>query len=66
MLTKTQVLKSVEALPEQFSLDDLIERFLFLNDMEMRMQESKNGQLTDHEDFKKEILDNDWDEEHED
>ncbi len=61
MLTKAQVLKSINALPEQFSLDELFERFLFLNDLEMRLQESNSGKLTDHEDFKKEMLQNDLD-----
>ena len=61
MLTKAQVLKSINALPDHFSLDELIERFLFLNDLEMRLQESKSGKLTDHEDFKKEMLQNDLD-----
>jgi hypothetical protein len=59
MLTKAQVLKSINALPDHFSLDELIDRFLFLNDLEMLLQESNSGKLTDHEDFKKEMLQND-------
>jgi hypothetical protein len=56
MLTKAKVLKSIESLPNEFSVDEVIERLLFLHDLEQRLKESENGQLTDHEDVEKEML----------
>ncbi len=56
MLTKAQVLKSIESLPNEFSVDGVIERLLFLNDIEERIKESENGDLIDHDAVEKELL----------
>lgn len=56
MLTKAQVLKSIESLPNEFSVDEVIDKLLFLHDLEQRLKESENGQLIDHEEVEKEML----------
>ena len=56
MLTKVQVLKSIESLPDEFSVDEVIEKLLFLHDLEQRLKESENGQLIDHQEVEKEML----------
>lgn len=40
MLTKAQVLKSIESLPNEFSIDEVIEKLLFLSDLDRRLKES--------------------------
>jgi predicted transcriptional regulator len=58
MLTKAQVLKSIESLPNEFSIDEVIEKLLFLSDLDRRLKESEQGQLIDHEEVEKELLSN--------
>ena len=58
MLTKAQVLKSIESLPNEFSIDEVIEKLLFLSDLDRRLKESEQGQLIDHEEVEKELLKN--------
>jgi hypothetical protein len=59
MLTKAKVLKSIESLPNEFSMDEFIEKLLFLSELENRIIESENGQLIDHEMIEKEFLGDD-------
>ncbi len=54
MLTKTQVIESFKDLPEEISADDLIERILFLREIEKSMEEAGQGKVTSHEQIKRE------------
>ena len=59
MLTKTQVLKSIEALPEEFSVDELIERILLLNELKNAIAQSDNGEGRDMDDVFNDLLSKD-------
>lgn len=51
MLTKRRVQKHLNALPEQFTLDELVERLIFIEKIEKRIQESKDGKTLKEEEF---------------
>lgn len=56
MLTKAQVLKTLEDMPDTFASDDLIERIIFLEELQVALEQSKKGEVFDHDDVVKEIL----------
>lgn len=43
MLTKEKVLETVEALPAEFSLDELVERLILLEKIEIGLQQVAEG-----------------------
>lgn len=56
MLTKAQILRTLEELPDTFASDDLIERILFLEELQIALEQSKKGEVFDHDDVVKEIV----------
>jgi hypothetical protein len=55
MLTKDKVKELVDHMPDTFSIDDLVERVIMLNKIELGQQEIDNGEGIDWEDIKKEM-----------
>lgn len=45
MLTKEKVIQSLENLPEVFSIDELIDKILLLNKIEIGQKQSQSGQI---------------------
>ncbi len=45
MLSKEKVLDAVKNLPERFSLEDLFERIILLQKIEIGLEQSRNGQV---------------------
>ena len=43
MLTKKQVIKSIREMPDEFPVDDVIERLVFLHKVQSSSQEIKEG-----------------------
>ncbi len=52
MLSKTTVQKSIERLPQEFSIDELIEQLIFIEKVEDGLQQSRDGNVISHEDVK--------------
>ena len=52
MLTKQKVQKSVENMPAQFSIDELIDHLIFIDKVEEGRQQSREGNVVSHEDVK--------------
>ncbi|MBL4755066.1 MAG: hypothetical protein JKY52_15900 [Flavobacteriales bacterium] len=44
MLTKEKIIQSINALPDKFSLDDVLESIVLLQKIEMGLEQSKAGQ----------------------
>ena len=44
MITKAQVLESIQALPDDATADDVIEKIIFLKKIERSFEQAKNGQ----------------------
>ena len=55
MLTKDKVKELIDHMPETFSVDDLVERVLLLQKIELGQKEIENGEGIDWEDLKKEM-----------
>lgn len=44
MLTKTQLIKTITDLPEKFSMEDLLDRIMLLQKIEIGLEQSASGQ----------------------
>jgi len=55
MLTKETVIEHIKSLPDNFSLDELMEKLLFLYKLETALEQSKNKQTTPHEAVKEQF-----------
>ena len=55
MLTRTQVFDTLEKMPEQFSIDLLFDKLLFINKVEIGLDQSENGQVNTKEQAKQKL-----------
>ena len=53
MLTKNKLKKSLENLPESFSIDELIDQLIFIEKVEEGLDQSDKGQVVSNEDVRK-------------
>ncbi len=58
MITKKTLLRSLENLPDKFSLDDLLDRIILLQKIDIGMEQSQAGQTHTTEQAKKKL--NKW------
>lgn len=52
---KQKVIDSIEKLPENASLDDIIERIYFIHKIEVGLKQSEQGDVISHKDVLKKI-----------
>jgi len=52
MLRKEIVIKSINNLPDKFSIDDLLERLIILQKIEIGLEQSEKGQTYSTEEVK--------------
>ena len=43
MITKNKLVKSIKEMPDQFSLEELLDRIVFIQKVEAGLEQSKNG-----------------------
>ncbi len=55
MLTKARLKKEIEKFPEEFTLDELIEKLLIIEKIDKGEKQSKNGETISEEELDKEI-----------
>ncbi len=55
MITKTALKKQIEKFPKEFSIDELIERMLFIEKLEKRIQKSSQNETLSEEDLENEM-----------
>jgi hypothetical protein len=55
MLSKTKVIKTVKELPESFSMEELFDRIIFLNKIEIGREQSKQGKVFSKTEAKKHL-----------
>ena len=55
MLTKTNLKKQIEKLPEEFSIDELVERLILIEKIERGNKQSEAGQVISESELDKEI-----------
>ena len=54
-MTKEKVIIAIKDLPEEFHLDELFERLVFIEDIEAARKEVREGKTIPHEEVKKNI-----------
>lgn len=52
-MNKRTVQQTIEQLPEEFTLDELLEKLIFINKIERGLKDSQSGRVTSHEEVKK-------------
>ena len=52
MLTKEKVNKTINNLPDKFTIDELIDRLIFMEKIEEGIQQSEEGKVVSNEDLK--------------
>ncbi|MEM1337536.1 MAG: hypothetical protein AAGF96_07290 [Bacteroidota bacterium] len=55
MLTKEKLKKQIDQLPDEFSLDELVERLIFIEKVERAEKQSDNNEVLPHEQLDREI-----------
>lgn len=55
MITKTKLKETLERFPEEFSIDDLIDKLIIIDKIERGNQQSLNGDVISESDLDKEI-----------
>ena len=54
-MTKEQIIEIVNQLPEDFELEDLFKRLLFLQQLEWRLKQAANGDTVTFEEARKNL-----------
>ena len=52
MLTRNKVIQSVNNLPESFTIDELIDRLIFIEKVEQGLNQAEEGKVISHDDVK--------------
>jgi len=55
MISKNNLQKYIEDFPDELSIDELIDRLVFIDKLENRMKESENNEVMTDEDVKSEM-----------
>ena len=55
MLTREEVIKSINELPEEFSFDEILDRLLLLDKIEIGLEQSQSGNTMSTEEAKKRL-----------
>lgn len=55
MLTKNEVIKSLQSLPDKFQAEDAIERIVFLEKVRIGLEQSENGKVVSKEKARKRL-----------
>lgn len=55
MLTKTKLKEQIDKLPEEFSIDELIERLILIKKIESGNKQSENGEVISEGEIENEI-----------
>lgn len=51
MLTKTRLLEEIDKFPEEFSIEDLVERLIFIEKVENGIKQSEAGNIISEEEI---------------
>ena len=54
-MTKSQLIDTIKSLPEEFSMEDIIERFIVMEKIEKGLKDSKSGKVTKDEEVEKKL-----------
>lgn len=52
-MTKDKVIDTIKQLPDEFELDLLVEKLLFIEKVEKGLEQAKKGEVVSHDEVKK-------------
>lgn len=52
MINKKTLIRYINELPDEFSIDELLNKILLINKVEIGLEQSKNDQVTSHQEVK--------------
>ena len=55
MITKSQMIQTIEDMPEKFSIDDFLDKILLLQKIEVGLNQSENGETLSTEEAKERL-----------
>lgn len=55
MITKTQLINTLDNLPENISIDQIIDHLIFIEKIQKGMEDSKNGRVNSKNEAKKKL-----------
>ncbi|MCO5724149.1 hypothetical protein [Robiginitalea marina] len=55
MITKEKLKEHIEKFPDTFSMDELIERLIFIDKLEKRIQQSQSGEAISEDELKEDL-----------
>ena len=55
MITKSQLIQTIEDMPEKFSIDDFLDKILLLQKIEVGLNQSENGETLSTEEAKERL-----------
>ncbi len=55
MITKKQILSSMKELPEAFSAEEIIDKIILLQKIDMGLEQSKDGKVVSENDARKRL-----------
>jgi hypothetical protein len=55
MITKTKLKETLEKFPEEFSIDDLIEKLIIIDKIETGRKQSANGEVISENELERDI-----------
>jgi hypothetical protein len=55
MLTKEKIIKLIENMPDKFSIEEVIERIVLLQKIEIGLEQSENGETYSTEELRMEL-----------
>ncbi len=53
MLSREEIIQHIKAMPENFSIDELMEKLLFIYNVETGLEQSREARVKPHEEVKK-------------
>ena len=58
MISKEKLISQIESFPSELSIDELIDKLIFIDKLEERIQKSEKGETISEDELKKEM--NEW------
>jgi len=58
MISKEKLINQIQSFPSELSIDELIDKLVFIDKVEQRVQKSEKGETISEEEIKKEM--NKW------
>ena len=55
MITKEKLKEHIDKLPDSFSIEELIDRLIFIDKLEKRIQQSESGEVVSEDQLKEEM-----------